>query len=103
MTDKPITQADLDAFRGEIVEALKLAEAVAYNASLGGSDKYAAKDALHKAADRLANPPKLKPELPTMEDWKEFHKHWNGSDGLANLAAAIVRGEVELPRYKEGR
>ena len=90
MTDKPITQADLDAFRRDLIESLQLA-------------------GLRSAAAFFAVPtePKPKPELPTMEDWQ--HRaitHGSGVEQnrrLSALAAAIVSGDVELPRYKEGR
>ena len=100
MTDKPITQADLDAFRAEIVEALRAMFGSAYSPT-----NVAAADFL-KIADRLATPPKPRPELPGMETWERLSKEndemmdWTW---LTNLAASIVAGDVELPRYKEGR
>ena len=102
MTDKPITQADLDAFRGEIVEALN----GAWQKCHGDQCQVAAGSLFSFAADRLATPPKPRPELPGMETWERLSKEndemmdWTW---LTNLAASIVAGDVELPRYKEGR
>ena len=90
MTDKPITQADLDAFRRDLIESLQLA-------------------GLRSAAAFFAVPtePKPKPELPTMGTWTHvandllFDRGSFMHEELRDLARAIVAGDVELPRYKE--
>ena len=98
MTDKPITRADLDAFRGEIVEALRT--------------RAGASSIIADIADRLANPPKPKAPIMGRTEWlalsslpDESSIYLNSYEGdrLLNLARAIVSGEVELPRYKEER